>query len=150
MKKGHKSLRKGRHSEAGLVYHVTFRIDKNRQRLSDRHRRIVSRFIESSELKDYWQLFAWVVMPDHVHLLFELKGQKTLSELASRIKSKTSLEINRGESVKTSLWQRGFYDHGFRSEDSIIEAARYIVANPIRANLVSGVGFYPYWNSVWL
>jgi hypothetical protein len=28
--------------------------------------------------------------------------------------------------------------------------ARYIVANPLRAGLVSRVGHYPFWNAVWL
>ena len=145
-----KNLRKGRHSERGCVYHVTFRLDKNRQFLTDLQRRWISRYLESEELRSHWSLLAWVVMPDHVHVLFELTGTKTLGQLIGRIKSKSALELNRGQESKAPVWQKGFYDHGLRKEDSAIVTARYIIANPVRANIVKNVRYYPYWNSVWL
>ena len=42
------------------------------------------------------------------------------------------------------LWQTGYYDHVLRDEDSIPSIVKYIVANPVRARLVSDVGQYPY------
>jgi REP element-mobilizing transposase RayT len=145
-----KNLRKGRHSKRGCVYHVTFRLEKNRQYLTDQQRRLISKYVESTELRSYWTLLAWVVMPDHVHLLFELTGNKTLSQLIGRIKSKTALELNRGFATKNSIWQKGFYDHGLRSEESLLNTARYIIANPIRAGICSSARFYPYWSLAWL
>ena len=48
------------------------------------------------------------------------------------------------------IWQRGFHDHALRAEEDIIDAARYIVANPLRAGLCQKIGDYPYWNAQWL
>ena len=34
--------------------------------------------------------------------------------------------------------------------DKMLDVARYIVANPLRAGLVTKIGDYPFWNAVWL
>ena len=48
------------------------------------------------------------------------------------------------------LWQPAFYDRALRRDENRIAAARYIVANPLRAGLVAHLGDYPHWDSVWL
>lgn len=48
------------------------------------------------------------------------------------------------------LWAPGFHDHALRREESIVDAARYIVLNPVRAGLVRCAGDYPFWDAVWL
>lgn len=48
------------------------------------------------------------------------------------------------------LWQNGFHDRAIRNESDLLPAARYVIANPIRAGLVSSVCDYPYWNAKWL
>jgi REP element-mobilizing transposase RayT len=85
---------------------------------------------------------SFVVMPDHVHWLLELKGN--LSEAVRLYKAKVSLSL--GEKA----WQDGYHDHAIRSDEDIKQVARYIVANPLRAGLVSDVGDYPYWDAIWL
>jgi putative transposase len=82
-------------------------------------------------------------MPDHVHWLFELK-RSSLSQSVKRVKSIfTSRGIER-------VWDYGFYDHAIRSDESLINVARYIVANPLRTGLVDKVGDYSHWDSIWL
>jgi putative transposase len=48
------------------------------------------------------------------------------------------------------VWQRGFYDRAIRKEEDLLAVARYIVANPLRAGLVSQLSDYPFWDAVWL
>jgi hypothetical protein len=48
------------------------------------------------------------------------------------------------------VWQKTFHDAGLREDDDVKAAARYLVANPVRAGLAECVGDYPYWNAVWL
>lgn len=48
------------------------------------------------------------------------------------------------------LWQANYYDHAVRQEEDLHKMARYMVANPLRANLVSHIGDYPLWDAVWL
>lgn len=48
------------------------------------------------------------------------------------------------------LWQPGFHDRAIRRQQDVRKAARYIVANPLRAGLVTDVLKYPYWDAVWM
>ena len=51
---------------------------------------------------------------------------------------------------KKYVWRSGYYDRAIRCEEQIKTAARYIVANPLRAKLVDRVGNYPFWDAVYL
>lgn len=46
-----------------------------------------------------------------------------------------------------TLWQRGYYEHVLRSEESALQKARYILANPVRASLVEWPTQYPWLGS---
>lgn len=92
---------------------------------------------------------AWVIMPDHIHWLFELK-QKTLPDVVRRMKSRSTLTINRRRQSKERVWQPGYYDRAVRAEDDVRKMARYIIANPLRAGLVAQVGDYSLWDAAWL
>lgn len=144
------NLRTGRFSQAGNYYHITFRIDQNRDHLSFLQSCIVAQVITSKKHQNHFSLTAWVIMPDHVHLLFQLNGNKTLSQVMSLLKSQSALALNKETGIKAALWQKGFYDHAIRSDESLINVARYIVANPLRAGLVKSVRQYPFWDSIYL
>jgi len=45
---------------------------------------------------------------------------------------------------KTSLWQRGFYDHIVRENEDLIKIAQYILDNPVRKGLAENAEQYPY------
>ena len=93
---------------------------------------------------------AWVVMPDHVHWLFQLRATSSLSEVVKTFKARTAHRINRHLGKSGTLWQKSFYDHALREEEDIRAIARYIVANPLRAGLVEHIGYYPHWDAIWL
>jgi REP element-mobilizing transposase RayT len=93
----------------------------------------------------HWTLLAWVIMPDHVHALV-MPQLSTLSECIRLFKGRTSRALGNGN----GLWQRGFHDHALRRDEDLVAAARYIVANPLRARLVRRIGDYPFWNCVWV
>ena len=141
---GHSRLRRGRISSIGFTYHVTFTTRNRIPYLSDfmAARRFIN-VLKQDEKRGYTLTFAFVVMPDHVHWLFELK-HGSLAQSIKRVKSVfTSQNIER-------IWDYGFYDHAIRSDEALIGVARYIVANPLRAGLVDRVGDYPHWDSLWL
>ena len=94
--------------------------------------------------------YAWCVMPDHVHIL--LKDDNVI-EFVRLFKGKMVPEARAyGEGRK--LWQRSFYDHGIRSEESLSDIAVYIWENPVRKGLVathelylwSGSQVWPDWH----
>lgn len=83
-------------------------------------------------------------MPDHVHWLMVLQIG-TLGRSIHNIK-----RLSQFLSQSSIPWQRDFFDHGIRDDRSLRQTARYIVANPLRAELVASVSDYPHWDAVWL
>ncbi|MDE2309671.1 MAG: transposase, partial [Betaproteobacteria bacterium] len=95
-------------------------------------------------------MLAWVLMPDHAHWLIELSEHDVLSAVVNRIKSASARHANRVLERKGVLWSAAFHDHALRAEDDLLDTARYVVANPLRAGLVKNLGDYPFWNAIWL
>jgi putative transposase len=93
------------------------------------------------------KLFAWCIMPDHIHLL--IQGRMPI-EFILRIKGKMT-PFARTIDPGKRLWQRSFFDHALRSEESLFDVACYIWENPVRANLVDNPGEFIWSGSdVWL
>jgi hypothetical protein len=70
--------------------------------------------------------------------------------MVRRFKGVVARRTNAALQRRGPLWDVGFHDHALRSDESVIHAARYIVANPVRAGLVKRVGDYPFWDAIWL
>jgi REP element-mobilizing transposase RayT len=91
-------------------------------------------------------LDSFVVMPNHIHGIVILTDQtvpirpnearRALPEIIRAFKSFSAREINnlRRES-KTAVWQRGYYEHIIRDEESLSRIREYIEINPLRWHL---------------
>ena len=143
-------LRAGRYSQSGQIYLLTA-VTRNREPLfaDCRTGRFLVRQFQQAHTDDLADSLAWVVMPDHFHWLVELKNS-TLPALMLAIKSHSARAINAHLGRTGSLWQKGFHDRAIRYDEDLLAAARYIIANPIRAGLVSRVHDYPLWDAKWL
>ncbi len=76
-------------------------------------------------------------MPDHLHMLIGVPGDGELSKLVrdfKRITARTA-KIN---------WQRNFFDHRLRHDESETEKFEYIRENPVRAGLIGPNDDWPY------
>ncbi len=93
---------------------------------------------------------AWVIMPDHIHWLFQLTENKSLSEVMKYFKARSAQQVNRYLKRRSKLWQNAFYDHAIRKDEDVKAIARYIVANRLRAGLVEHIGDYSLWDAIWL
>ncbi len=95
-------------------------------------------------------LHATVVMPDHVHLIFTplVNSQKqefySLAEIMARIKGASAQLINRELGRCGRVWQTESFDRVLRSSESLDAKIAYILANPLRAGLVSELRQYPW------
>ena len=76
------------------------------------------------------ETLAYVVMPDHLHWLMQLKADYDLSGVMRFVKSETTRRSKALQDLSAPIWQRGFYDQAIRAEEDIIDYTRYIVANP--------------------
>ena len=140
----------GRYSEPGRLYLLTTVTQQRRPIFRDfRFGRLVVDQLRHAHEDGIVSSKAWVVMPDHIHWLIELKD-KTLGELMCRVKSRSSVSINRLAKTSERIWQKGYHDRALRQEDDVKDIARYIIKNPIRAQLAARIGDYPLWDACWM
>lgn len=150
-KPGYKALRKGRCSLPGHVYLVTTVVRGRRpvfRAWSDA--RCVARVLADPVMWQPHRVLAWVLMPDHRHGLIQLGPRGDLSAVMRQVKSGSARQWARQTGASNSLWERGFHDRAIRRRQDVRKAARYIVANPLRAGLVDDVLLYPYWDALWM
>jgi putative transposase len=88
---------------------------------------------------DHYKLRAFVVMPDHIHLLLSPQGV-ALERVMGLIKGGFSHQMG----SKLPVWQRGFTDHRVRDRYEFQMRRQYIHENPVRAKMVELPGLYPY------
>ncbi|MCW8934062.1 MAG: transposase [Gammaproteobacteria bacterium] len=154
---GYDALRKGRVSEIGRAYFITT-VSKNREPLfNDLYvARIVIKTMKCLHDENYVNSLSWVLMPDHLHWLFQLSDSRlyefetSLSIVMKRLKSISAQDINKYLNRDGSVWQKAYYDRGLRDNESLKKTARYIVANPLRAGLVDNILEYSHWDAQWL
>ena len=83
---------------------------------------------------DRYDLFAWCVMSNHVHVLLTPYG--ALSKVTQTIKGYTAHQINGLQDARgRAFWQDESYDHWSRDEDEMIRIIDYIENNPVAAGL---------------
>jgi REP element-mobilizing transposase RayT len=82
-----------------------------------------------------YRLFAWCIMPNHVHVIAKLFPGNSLSAVLHSWKSYTAKRVMDLIEITGSLWQREYYDHLLRNETEFERAVRYVVENPIKAGL---------------
>ena len=82
-----------------------------------------------------YRMLAWCVMPNHVHVVFQLLNGHDLAKILHTWKSFTGLEINRWLGRSGALWQKEYYDHLIRDREQLTRALRYVAENPERAGL---------------
>ena len=80
-------------------------------------------------------LHAWVVMLNHVHVLFTPKTGHEMSEIAHAWKSFTAHEGNKALQREGEFWQREPFDRYIRDEKHFTNAVAYIENNPVKAGL---------------
>ena len=82
-----------------------------------------------------YRLFAWCVMPNHVHVVFQPLADHTLAGIVHGWKSYTAKEANRLLHRTGVFWQREYYDHLVRDEAEFRRVVRYVLENPVKAGL---------------
>ncbi|HVZ16662.1 MAG TPA: transposase, partial [Terriglobales bacterium] len=97
--------------------------------------KLVANAIQHLDGKDY-RLIAWVVMPNHVHLVFKMLPDRSLSKVMHSLKSFTAKEANRLLGRTGPFWQREYYDRLIRDAAELDRAVHYVRSNPGMAGLI--------------
>jgi len=125
-------------------------------------RDVVLRHIFEARAECGFRLFAWVIMPDHIHMLLHPDVERAaVPNILRRIKEPSAREIlaewrSRDAGIleritsprgTTHFWQRGGgFDRNIFSREEFEEKLEYIHSNPVRAELVNGTGAWR-WSS---
>ena len=79
---------------------------------------------------------AWVVMPNHVHVLVEQLAGFRLADVVRAWKSVTAKKINKSRKSSGVVWAREYHDRFIRGNGHIHSAVSYTENNPVKAGLV--------------
>lgn len=86
--------------------------------------------------KDY-SLIAYCIMPNHVHLVFELINRnKSISDIMKGVKGVSARRINKYLNRSGTFWQDESYDRLVRDDVELYFVIKYVLLNPVEANLV--------------
>ncbi|MDJ1172571.1 transposase [Roseofilum capinflatum] len=109
---------------------------------------------KSADIRQEIQLDLWVIMPNHMHGIAIIDSEnphpiiqsenqttqtgiikpmkpRSLSSLMAGFKSATTKKINQFRSAPgTPVWQRNYYEHRIRNEESLQKIRQYICTNP--------------------
>lgn len=85
-----------------------------------------------------YDLGAWCIMPNHVHVLVRPREGHTLSQVLHSWKSFTAHEINKLLGRNGEFWQHESYDHIVRNPQVLWRIEQYIMNNPVAARIQHG------------
>jgi putative DNA methylase len=83
-----------------------------------------------------YQLQAWVVMPNHVHVLVDI-WQTPLAAVILSWKRFIAREANKLLGREGTFWEREYWDNWIRDEEHRRKAVRYVESNPVKAHLAA-------------
>ncbi len=92
-------------------------------------RAIVEKAIHHNDGKKY-DLLAYVIMPNHVHLLIRLREEYTVTSIIQPLKSFTAHQINKESGHKGPIWMKRYYDRMVRNPATLEHYIKYISCNP--------------------
>ena len=93
--------------------------------------------IEFRQRRGDWFVHLILLMPDHLHALISFPRDREMQKVISNWKEIVA--------KKTAVrWQRDFFDHRLRAEESFDEKAHYIRINPVRKGPTPDPHSWPY------
>ena len=95
-----------------------------------------------------YRLFAWVVMPNHVHSLMTRFEEFELKDLLHSLKSYTAHEANKILQREGKFWIDDYFDRYIRNEKHFYKTVEYIENNPVKAGLCAEPSDWPF-SSAW-
>jgi len=127
------------------TYFVTFTTwQRRRLFVVESYARLFLKTLYGYKRQGRFQLHAFVVMPEHVHLMLTPALDITLERAIQFIKGGYSHAVGVEFKRKDEVWQRGFTDHRIRDPADFEGHRDYIHQNPVERKLVEIASHYRY------
>jgi putative transposase len=98
--------------------------------------RIVLEQILSCRDRAFYKLHAFVLMPEHLHILLTPADETTIEKAMQMIKGGSAHRLGLERPHKFPIWHEGFHDRWMRDAEEYRNSKRYIEQNPVEAKLV--------------
>jgi putative transposase len=132
-------------SPPGGTYFVTFSTwQKTRLFVVESYAKLFLKTMYGYKRQGSFQLHAFVLMPEHAHLLLTPALNITLERSVQLIKGGYSHNFGLEFGRKQTVWQRGFTDHRIRDAHDFAAHREYIHQNPVARILVQNAAEYKY------
>jgi putative transposase len=132
------------YSDPDAVYSITMCTADRRPAFRDPQ--LAQVVLDALDWRRYHQgiaVYAYCLMPDHLHLLLRAGRAGSVGDVIKGIKVFTTIE-SWTLGYQGQLWQDRFYDHVLRRAEDARQIAEYIRQNPVRTGLVEDPEAYPY------
>ena len=96
--------------------------------------------LQENRSRGRFELYAFVVMPDHVHLLLTPASEVSLEKVAQYVKGGFSFRLR----SRMDVWERGYDSRRITDAERFDTCQRYVEENPVRARMVESASEYSF------
>ena len=123
--------------ENEMIYFITARTTKKEKLFNtSEKKKILYQELKKFLEKYCYQLYAWVILDNHYHLLFKTKIGKNLEYFISDLHSASSKNLNKLDNQKgRNVWYQ-YWDYCPRNEKDFYQHFNYIHHNPVKHGYV--------------
>jgi putative transposase len=137
---------------AGGTYFFTVTLRDRQAAFLTQHIDALKQAFDETRLTKPFQTQAIVVLPDHLHTLWQLPADdcdyagrwRKIKSRFTRLLVQRSVLITRNEKGEYDLWQRRYWEHTIRDDLDLQRHVDYIHFNPVKHGLVDRVADWPY------
>ena len=133
-----------RYQQAESLHFITFSCYHRLPYLSGpESKHVIETILERTRLRHEARVYAYVLMPEHVHLLINEPPNILLAQFLKSFKQTTSRKL---KGSREQFWQDRYFDRNISGEEARSEVLQYIHRNPVKRGLVASPGQYE-WSS---
>jgi putative transposase len=111
---------------------------------SERNAQLLIDVLRSLVAERKFELHDFVIMPDHLHLLFTVHDEMTIEKAMQLVKGRFSHRLSHEFGYKGEVWQRGFTEEQVMNRESFEKHREYVAQNPVKAGIVASADEFPF------
>ncbi|MGB7816380.1 MAG: transposase [Methylotenera sp.] len=135
----------------GGTYFFTVTLINRHSNILTQHIDLLRESVKAVQQRHPFQIVAWVVLPDHLHAVWQLpiddcdyagRWRAIKSHFVRALKKR--IPITMREDGSALVWQRRYWEHTIKDEDDLRRCIDYCYINPVKHGLVKVVADWPY------
>lgn len=139
--------------EGGTYFFTVNLLQRNDNPLLTEHIHLLRNAIKTVKAKYPFHIHAWVVLPDHMHCIwqlpptdddFSIRWRLIKSGFSKSIQNSEPISVSRQKRQERGIWQRRFWEHRIRDDNDFARHMDYIHYNPVKHGHVQKVKDWPF------